>query len=807
MTGRFDTYIYTNCRAGDGLAQRDGFQFQAASPGADRQAMPLVQRRLLYEPSPVWMRERRPVADYPPSFAHVHDGRLWATAAGVYLGRESGGGREGNQLTHAIATDDPRAYGLIRPSQLSGAPFWTTVPAPAQQCPPLDPGWEPGPFGVLEAQRFVLAQHGGRALLTALVSHLRRDRLDPRRVLFLAREPELVLRWITAATLLVPHQQALGIDFKIFTLNPAYADHRILAVHPDWSTGSVNLDNQLGYVVFDLVRHDWTPVTTDPESRRWVELFLAEDPYDIVDAVEIAAAATVGHHAVAATGTSFGLAVVLGRPPEPEAVGGIVDWLGQAPADLVARYGADLVDRLLEPAVQLSIDDLDALEAAASARLPTRAARVRLVLLRAELDEVSRTVEVQPDKLTPLKPPSWISAHENEAVDLLATAMASAGPAHFEILLRLAARFGVTPPHSLLDPGLQRFVEAWARGPRPEYNPRRWADGEEVERKLRRLLERSIVNGNTTAAAVGDLWWETLTPLTQLETALDRALAAAAMLNLKQPARDQLADRMFAALDGSPPPAGALAALIGVLWARALPTPKEARRLLRLLPAAGALTDDHLPALAYAMLQREVSDEVFLVAYMLAAEKQTWQPTAAVARRIAEEQNVRWVLVQLRKGSRDIAQLTAAMETVPQHTVTMNYDRLLYAMVRCPNPVAALAVLSVLDDHPDLPADFTTEITRGIISEEQRPAQMALAFVLHTEPYEDPAVLPVSERQILARLTKAVSDFAVRASAARLESVGREIEKVGGPWPDRWADFLRRTRTRGVLRRIIGTDS
>ena len=70
MTGRFDTYIYTNCRADEGLQHRDGFQFQAVSPGADRSAMAIVQRSLLYEASPQWMRERRPVSEYPPSLAH-----------------------------------------------------------------------------------------------------------------------------------------------------------------------------------------------------------------------------------------------------------------------------------------------------------------------------------------------------------------------------------------------------------------------------------------------------------------------------------------------------------------------------------------------------------------------------------------------------------------------------------------------------------------------------------------------------------------------------------------------------------------
>jgi len=647
----------------------------------------------------------------------------------------------------------------------------------------------------------VLAQPGGAQLLTSLVSHLRRGDRDPRRVLFLAREPELVLRWVTAATLLVPHGQALGIDFKIFTLNPAYADHRILAVHPDWSTGSASLDNQLGYVVFDLVRHDWTRVEPDPESGRWVELFLAEDPYDIVDAVEIAAAASAGHPALAAAETSFGLAVVLGRPPEPHAVGPIVAWLADAPDALLERYGPDLVDRLLDQPGRLPIDDLDELDAAVSHRLPSRAARVRLVLLRAELDELRDGNEVEPGRLTPIEPTAWSRPDESAAVDLLATEMSRAEPEVFESLLRLAARFGVSPPHSLLDPGLQRFLEFWAESPRPEYDPELWAGGDEIERKLRRLLERTIVNGRATSEAVGSLWWRSLTPPVRVANELDRAIVSAAMLQLDERSRGNLVERMMRSTDPE-----VLTDLAGVLWRRAVPTLAEARRLVRQLPPTVVLADEHLPALAEAMLGPEVTDEQFKVAYALAGERGTWQPSPAVRTRIADEANIRYVLVQLTKTGMDPWRLTEAMRDIPPHTVTNNYERLLRAMVRAPMAAAALAVLEVLGDHPDLPADFTTEITRGVISDDWRPAQMALAFVLHSQPYANPELLPLGERQVLERLSRTVTAFAVRASASRLEVVNDQIDLLDHPWPARWAEFLRRNRTGGILRRIVRTD-
>ncbi len=108
--------------------------------------MALVQRTALYEPPPSWMRERRPVGDYPRSLAHTVEDGLLVTAAGRYLGQEANGTREGNQFTHAVATRDPAAYGLLRPAQLWAAPCWASAPAPGTELDPLPAAPDPGPL-------------------------------------------------------------------------------------------------------------------------------------------------------------------------------------------------------------------------------------------------------------------------------------------------------------------------------------------------------------------------------------------------------------------------------------------------------------------------------------------------------------------------------------------------------------------------------------------------------------------------------------------------------------------------------------
>ena len=135
---RFGSLYYTDCRPGQGLQGGAGFQFQAATPGVATEAMPMVQRAALYEPPSAWMRDRRPVTEFPASLAHSFEDGIFATAAGIYLGKEANGTRQCNQFTHAVVTRDPAAYAAERPAQLWGAQGWATGPAAATQLPELD---------------------------------------------------------------------------------------------------------------------------------------------------------------------------------------------------------------------------------------------------------------------------------------------------------------------------------------------------------------------------------------------------------------------------------------------------------------------------------------------------------------------------------------------------------------------------------------------------------------------------------------------------------------------------------------------
>ncbi|MGA9310515.1 MAG: hypothetical protein WBV74_09105, partial [Pseudonocardiaceae bacterium] len=290
MSGGFGSLYYTDCRPGQGLQGGAGFQFQAASSGVTPEAMPLVQRTALYEPPVRWMRQRRPVCDYPPSLAHTAEGGVFATAAGRYLGQEANGTREGNQFTHAVVTRDPADYGSVRPAQLWGAPWWAVAPAPGAEIDPMEAYPPPGPLDVETVRDRVRDSAGGQARLTALVSaiHHLADPEHRRTVVLVSTDPEEAACWVAAATLLLPRPEALQVSFKVFVADAQYGQHDIIALHPEWAGRWADTEPGSGLVVFDLGRGRHTDVEVTDAACFWVPRLLTEDPYDVVDAVELA---------------------------------------------------------------------------------------------------------------------------------------------------------------------------------------------------------------------------------------------------------------------------------------------------------------------------------------------------------------------------------------------------------------------------------------------------------------------------------------------------------------------------------------
>jgi hypothetical protein len=778
----FETLIYTDCVPGQGLRGTAGLQFQARSPAADREAMALVQRSLLYEPPAAWMRERRPTNEYPISFGHIHDG-LYATASGVYRGREANGAREGNQLTHSIVTRDAQAYGLVRPAQLCQASFWTTDPQPTTSCPPITSGWEPGPFTAEAAQAFVMDRRDGPDRLCALVSAL--DRLsgeDARRVLFIADDPVEVLRWLAAATLLIPQRTALTIGFKVFSTNPAYAPQPVVAVHPAWDSTTATVDNAAGYVVFDLVTGRYTPVPPTPLAKRRVETLCQRDAYDVVDLIEVVSLIELPAEHSVEVAFDLGTAMVWQDTSFPADLARIaVTWLRDTDPRVLAPYRGALVDRLLEGVERWPVEVLAVLDQVAlGGQVPAdRVAPVRLALVRAELDRASRELPAAELPLRDLPAEVWTGEHRHAAEDLVVDALRacpSRRPMAFDRLLRAATRLGVTVRLDDAAEAVAAFVADWAEHPERRHDPRAWSCGERLDGMLRAALDDRIAAGD--GDWVGDTWWATLSPgLRMLASELDWRILEGAMLNSTESRRRELVRRFVGAAEQSSAPVRVLQ-VVHALWARTAPTDGELADLCRLLPNGPRLPDRLFESVVRRLLgpDRLAPDLLRLARHLV--DRELFRPPSAVRTLLLVDRELEQVCARVSAG-RDWQRCEADVERVRTADPRLRERwavELAVALweVVAPEPVAAM--LRVLPD-----AGYRTYLRPLMQALHDGPSSERLVLAFYIAWSED--VVDEPDRVRLSSLLRTVLSS---RSERKLRPASAIVAGLGKPWVRRW---------------------
>lgn len=521
MTGPgFDSLYYTDCVPGQGLRGGAGFQFQAVSPGVVHDTMSLVQRSLLYEAPVAWMREQRDAASYPPSLSHVFADGVYATARGRYLGAEANGVREGNQFTHAISTADPEVYGLTRPAQLWDASWWAEKPASTTECDRLPADPEAGPWGIDSLREWVLGRPAGEEWLLALHSAL--DVIhepDSRRVLFVGEDAAEVLGWIAAGTLLLAQSRALRVGFRVFTTNARQSRHDILAVHDDWAGPFADPDRDHGFVVFNLTTRRHSTVEPTEGARYWVPRFLREDPYDVVDAIELAQRFAGSERAPAEAERLAAAVAVLGeRPTGPAETEKLVTWLGVCPAPQPEEVVQPVVGAVL--AVRPDLEALRGLRVAAERHriVGELADRVVTAVFAAELAAIAAPV-----------------ADTGQGLSLLDLAERAAGevaPAKMNDLLLLASRFGVEPRVGRFAAGAHRFAEWWVDHPGAVLDPDDWSCGAQMVDLVRDALAGRLGGPDEErfAVDVNRVWWRRLLPTaTDPTTPLDEVVFASAV--------------------------------------------------------------------------------------------------------------------------------------------------------------------------------------------------------------------------------------------------------------------------------------
>ncbi|MEU7588443.1 GTPase-associated protein 1-related protein [Micromonospora sp. NPDC049230] len=779
MSGRFETLVYTDCRPGQGLNGNAGLQFQARSADSAAAAETLVRDHLLYEPPSRWMADRRPVEQYPPSFAHISSDGILVTASGLYLGREANGTREGNQLTHAIVTTDPASYADLRPAQLFQAGFWSGGPAPTTHSDPVRLGDAVGTdHSPAHAQAFVLGQPHGRETLLALVSALAdAGRPGRSRVLFVGDDIATIVGWLVAGTLLLPRERALEVGFKIFSTDPARSALPVVAVLPEFAGPAGRIDNPLGYAVFDLHRHQHTPIEPTPSASRWVDLFLTEDPRDVVDALGVATASGLaGDDGREEAAAALGMAAILHRLPDPRHAEAIVGWLRTGPEGMRHAYGPDVADLFAEtperwPQRVLVLLD----EVGCDGLVPGRAADVRLALIISEVEGARVRGAVTDRRLPPLPAGEWHPDHSDQARQLLTEALTSGvPPQRFEALLRVATRFEVDVRWPDIAGAAESFVRYWADHPR-DVRPAGLACHDRLEERLLSVLADRARLGSQEQAEVGDGWWQLLLPrLDTLNSPLAQAVLGAAVRHRDE--RDTVVERHLTAHRHDP---GGFSWVAGALWSQSAPTAAELELVLDVAPKGTRLPDRIFWKVTDEVTRAAVADlRLFDLCRRLVASG-LMTPTTRVAATLAEDEELTDTLTELRHRPDGVrsAVLMRRLRDCPARLVEMRQGEVVTALSRV---VALLSLDGVLDRHPTLLDPFVDRLVDALTTEDgEAPAVLAYYLTGSGAP----------RAQQITRLDQALGRWLTRSPDAQLERVAQHFARHSSDWRKHWQRF------------------
>ena len=284
----FDRLLYTDCRAGHRAAARAAVSRSRPSPtGWTPPRRSMAVGWLLYEAQNAWIVQRRPVEDFPLGL-RARPRRGYGTAPEPV--RRQGVDRrpQGNHLADCLLTRDADRYGPTRPAQLWRSDLWrgralATAPTARRSSGELCPG----PLTVDAVADW--AAQAARAAAGAEPTAHRARGAGGRRVMIVSDGPDEAMTWIAAATLLMPMRQALdGLVQGVHRRSrprPA-PDHR----GPPGAVPAAGAGP--GRVVVRAGRRTSAPRTrtrsasgprSSPASSPPVD-----DPYDVVDAVELA---------------------------------------------------------------------------------------------------------------------------------------------------------------------------------------------------------------------------------------------------------------------------------------------------------------------------------------------------------------------------------------------------------------------------------------------------------------------------------------------------------------------------------------
>jgi hypothetical protein len=279
----FEIAVYTDVVASEAIDGVDGFNFQAVSAGLTAVDQQRIRESLLHRVVPAWALEHDELS-HPATCAYV------VRAGRSYLSRgkstgTTNSGRPGNQLTQAIVTSDPDDFVPYRPAQLFGALEWTLERAPTSQVEPWVTPLEIRPeFEVTSLEEFVSGDEWASSVLPHFLTMLDGALApEPKKLVLLHTDVDVVMRWIALGTLFVDAEAARMLQFRALVDDPWRADAALVGVSPDFGSGEFSSAN-----VLDLTQRDMPSIVPSDVARLRAAWFLQQGADDALNAIEIA---------------------------------------------------------------------------------------------------------------------------------------------------------------------------------------------------------------------------------------------------------------------------------------------------------------------------------------------------------------------------------------------------------------------------------------------------------------------------------------------------------------------------------------
>ena len=486
----FERLLYTDCRPGEGLGGGGGYQTQAQSPNCKPHQSRAATSWLLYSVQTQWVNQGREPEDFPNGLAHASESGF-GTSQSLYLGKEVNGSRQGNYLADCLLTETIESYGIIRPAQLWLAPFWRQHAWPTTECPAFDEGLDLGPLDhdalADWAKVSTDRRHGLERLLTIL------ENPDGKRVAIRARTPEDALYWIATSTILLPMIRAAAVSFRVFTNNIDETPHRVVAVPADLHPNLTPATRPTMFVI-DAETDDTDQIEVSARASFWVRhLLRAAEPYDVVEAIEMAA--RFGGHTEEEQSDSRVAAMALCDPEwEVEDAAALGRWIRHALTSEHSQSAQSLIDRLVKNQDVRLVDLRLVDQLASDGQVSVNVESTRMRLPSAEVAEADREIAPPPERLAPVR---MTTANTTDATSELTSAMIVGTDRTVDCLLQVGWRHELAPskPSPSLIQRLNDFAFSWLELSEPDSSSHRWILRDDLSDAVHAQLHHQFTTG------------------------------------------------------------------------------------------------------------------------------------------------------------------------------------------------------------------------------------------------------------------------------------------------------------------------